>query len=60
MLGGGCGSGLCCSAYGVCGAGAQYCGGAGALYPGWSGLPYLGGDCRLGGCGAGSCCSPYG
>jgi len=55
--GGGCGSGLCCSAFGACGA--QYCTSA-VVYPGWTGSPYAGGDCRVVGCGAGYCCSPYG
>lgn len=60
LLGGGCGTGQCCSAFGACGVGVQYCGATGALYPGWTGLPYAGSDCRLLGCGAGYCCSPYG
>ncbi|CAF0847833.1 unnamed protein product [Rotaria sp. Silwood1] len=55
-----CGVGLCCSAFGVCGSGAQYCGSSGAVYPGWTGLPHAGGDCRIVGCGVGYCCSPYG
>ncbi len=59
LLGGGCGAGLCCSAFGTCGAGVQYCGGGAAIYPGWTGVPYVGGDCRVVGCGSG-CCSPYG
>jgi len=60
LLGGGCGAGLCCSAFGACGSGAQYCGAGGSIYPGWSGAPYGGGDCRVVGCGSGYCCSPYG
>ncbi|CAF2134849.1 unnamed protein product [Rotaria magnacalcarata] len=55
-----CGSGQCCSPFGACGSGVQYCGGAASVYPGWSGSPYVGADCRLVGCGAGYCCSPYG
>ncbi len=58
LLGGGCGSGLCCSAFGACGV--QYCGVGAVAYPGWAGSPYLGGDCRVVGCGSGYCCSPYG
>lgn len=45
---GGCGAGLCCSAYGYCGAGPEYCGTSG------------GGACRTYGCPAGQCCSQYG
>ena len=60
LVGGGCGAGLCCSAFGVCGSGVQYCGSSAAVYPGWSGSPYAGSDCRVLGCGAGYCCSPYG
>jgi len=60
LLGGGCGGGLCCSAFGVCGSGVQYCGSTGAVYPGWTGSPYVGSDCRIVGCGGGYCCSPYG
>lgn len=56
-----CGAGLCCSAFGACGSGAQYCGtSAPAVYPGWSGFPFSGADCRIVGCGAGYCCSSYG
>lgn len=60
LVSGGCGAGSCCSAFGVCGSGVQYCGSTSVLYPGWSGTPYVGSDCRLVGCGAGYCCSPYG
>ncbi|CAF0860221.1 unnamed protein product [Rotaria sp. Silwood1] len=55
-----CGIGQCCSAFGVCGTGAQYCGGGGALHSGWSGSQYGTGDCRVVGCQVGWCCSPYG
>jgi len=48
----GCGSGLCCSAYGFCGTGFDYCGGATAS-AGGSG-------CRAYGCPAGQCCSQFG
>ncbi|CAF3298089.1 unnamed protein product [Rotaria socialis] len=48
---GGCGAGLCCSAYGYCGVGAAYCGAA--VGPGAVG-------CLNGGCPAGQCCSRYG
>ncbi len=51
LVGGRCGVGLCCSAFGFCGAGGQFCGTA-AVYPNR--------DCRLVGCAAGYCCSPYG
>jgi hypothetical protein len=60
LLGGGCGAGQCCSGYGTCGVGVQYCGATGAVYPGWTGSPYVGSDCRIVGCGGGGCCSPYG
>lgn len=60
LVGGGCGQGLCCSPFGVCGSGAQYCGAAGAVFSGWAGTPYAGGDCRVVGCGLGYCCSAYG
>jgi len=60
LVSGGCGTGLCCSAYGTCGAGAQYCGATAVVYPGYTGIPYAGQDCRVIGCTAGYCCSPYG
>ncbi|CAF1218638.1 unnamed protein product [Adineta ricciae] len=53
LVGARCGTGLCCSAFGFCGAGAGYCaGGVAAVYPTR--------DCRVVGCAAGYCCSPYG
>jgi hypothetical protein len=55
---GGCGAGLCCSAYGLCGSGINYCGAV--VHPGWIGQPQGQRDCRLYGCAAGTCCSPYG
>lgn len=60
LVAGGCGIGLCCSAFGTCGSGPQYCVSTAVVYPGWTGTPYAGGDCRVVGCQAGSCCSPYG
>lgn len=61
LVAGSCGAGLCCSPFGFCGSGIQYCSGSvPTLYPGWSGTPYLGGDCRVVGCTPGYCCSPYG
>ncbi|CAF1239144.1 unnamed protein product [Rotaria sordida] len=47
LVGGGCGAGLCCSAYGYCGTGAEYCGTAA-------------GTCGAYGCPAGQCCSRFG
>ncbi|CAF1129261.1 unnamed protein product [Rotaria sordida] len=44
---GGCGAGSCCSAYGYCGSGPQYCGAAA-------------GTCGTYGCPAGQCCSRFG
>lgn len=58
-----CGVGQCCSAFGACGSGAEYCGGGGggSSYLGWSGGSlYVANDCRLVGCRAGGCCSAYG
>jgi len=57
LLGAGCGAGLCCSAFGVCGSGVSYCGTA---YPGWTGQAYAGRDCRQFGCPSGLCCSSFG
>ncbi|CAF2744765.1 unnamed protein product [Rotaria sp. Silwood2] len=50
----------CCSAFGVCGTGVQYCGGSGSSHLGWSAPLYVANDCRLLGCRAGLCCSPTG
>ncbi|CAF0726895.1 unnamed protein product [Rotaria sp. Silwood1] len=47
-----CGAGLCCSAYGYCGAGTTFCGTTGVVYPV--------SDCRVVGCPAGNCCSRFG
>ncbi|CAF2797045.1 unnamed protein product [Rotaria sp. Silwood2] len=44
---GGCGGGLCCSAYGYCGTGAEYCGA-------------VAGGCGTYGCPGGQCCSQFG
>ncbi|CAF0767378.1 unnamed protein product [Adineta ricciae] len=58
----GCAGGLCCSAYGYCGSGSQYCGaaaGAGAGAGAGTGAA-AGGNCRTYGCPAGQCCSQYG
>lgn len=60
LIGGGCGAGLCCSPFGFCGSGVQYCGAVGPVYPGWTGVPFIAGDCRVVGCAPGYCCSPYG
>ncbi|CAF3568040.1 unnamed protein product [Rotaria sp. Silwood1] len=55
-----CGVGQCCSAFGVCGTGVQYCGGGGSSNSGWSAPLYIANDCRLVGCRPGLCCSPRG
>ncbi|CAF1335291.1 unnamed protein product [Rotaria sordida] len=55
-----CGVGRCCSAFGVCGTGTQYCGGGGSSHLGWSSPPYIDNDCRIVGCRPGLCCSSYG
>ncbi|CAM2720779.1 unnamed protein product [Rotaria socialis] len=62
LVSGYCGVGQCCSAYGACGSGAQYCGGGGSSYLGWSGggSLYVANDCRVVGCRTGGCCSAYG
>jgi len=53
LVGGGCGGGQCCSAYG-------FCGGCGAATVVYQTALYPSRDCRVVGCGAGSCCSSYG
>lgn len=57
LVGSRCGTGLCCSAFGFCGSGLQYCSAAPVVYPT---AVYPNRDCRLVGCSAGYCCSPYG
>lgn len=57
LVGARCGVGSCCSAYGFCGSGPQFCGVVTVVQP----APvYATRDCRIVGCTAGYCCSSYG
>ncbi|CAF0947874.1 unnamed protein product [Adineta steineri] len=57
---GGCGAGLCCSAYGFCGNTVEHCRGGAVAVPAAPVAAPAGGGCRATGCAAGQCCSQYG
>ncbi|CAF0856596.1 unnamed protein product [Rotaria sordida] len=52
LIGSSCGAGRCCSSFGYCGTGVQFCGTTGGVYATR--------DCRVVGCPSGGCCSRFG